>query len=85
MNWKKKNEKEKTQKATGAAQELDMDALENVAGGRVVKRDEKDRFWGEWIVRSTSYDVVDEETGKVVKTFHDPLNARSYDSGYHRR
>ncbi len=31
------------------------------------------------------YDVVDEETGKVVKTFDFKSEASAYDAGYHRR
>lgn len=72
-------------KAMGAAQELDMDALENVAGGRIVERDEIVRGGLRGKMVRTSYDVVDEATGKVVKTFGSSFEAGMYDNGYHRR
>lgn len=44
MKSKKKNEMEKAQNTMDAAQELDMDELEDVAGGKVVERIEEDIY-----------------------------------------
>lgn len=65
MKKRKRNEMEKAQSLNGAAQELDMDALENVAGGRIESRKEKiDNYGG----IKTVYDVFDDDTGELIAT-----------------
>ncbi len=99
MKSKKKNEMENAQNTMEAAQELDMNTLEDVAGGRVDTRiveekksgpiygrmDWKEEFNGDYILQHKKYDVVDEATGKVVQTLDNEKNAKSYDNIWHHR
>ena len=77
MKSKKKNEMEKAQNTMGAAQELDMDDLEDVAGGYVSIV--KSATWTE----GAQYGVVD-DNGKLVKKFSSKSEAERYnkDMGY---
>lgn len=42
-------------------------------------------FSGDYVLKYKKYDVVDEPTGKVVKTFDDKGQAQSYDDSWHHR
>ena len=72
MKSKKKNEMEKAQNTMGAAQELDMDDLEDVAGGRVGII--KYSYFG----KDDKYGVFD-DNGKLVRTFSTKSAADKFD------
>ena len=76
MKSKKKKEMEKAQNTMGAAQELDMDDLEDVAGG-YVSLIKYTRLDADGTVEGAEYGVVD-DNGKLVKKFSSKAAAERY-------
>ena len=77
MKSKKKNEMEKAKNTMGAAQELDMDDLEDVAGGRVGIM-KYTYFGADGAIEATEYGVFDDK-GKLVRKFGSKSAADKFD------
>ena len=75
MKSKKKNEMENAQNTIEATQELDMNALEDVAGGEVRK--------GRKLGGKQLYNVYDNETGELIAKDYDKYFVDHLDFNYH--